>query len=162
VKILNKKRHKMSSESLSSAIADMHAELDEITDDYAEQYRKRIDELLNNPESRDLNSWKAWKVDERLFEMTTTAIEKATNGVRDDIWLFAMGGLRAACVKQAFTEIIAPRILSAVSSGRKSIAKQAAKMDRAELRQHAKIGTPKSEFNAAKDRRKNAKAAKGE
>lgn len=151
----------MSSDALSSAIAEMHAEIDEITEDYAEQYRKRIAELLDNPKARDLKAWAAWKVDMRLFDMTTATIEKASKGVHDDLWLFAMGGIRAACVKQAFMEIIAPKLISAIGAGRASIAKEAAKMDRSELKAHAKIGTPKSAFASAKERRKNAKAAQG-
>lgn len=149
----------MPSNDLSSAIADMHAELDEITEDHAGEYGKRIDELLSKPGSRDLKAWAAWNVDSGLFQMTQDSIENASGGIRDDKWFFSMGGLRAACVKQSMVEIMALKYISAIENGREKINKAASKMDRAELKEHARIGTPKSEFTAAKERRKNAKAA---
>jgi hypothetical protein len=151
----------MPNEALSAAIADLHAEIDEVTEDTAPKYGSRIAELLAKPKERDLAAWKAWGVDARLFEMTPASIEKASNGERDDLWFFAMGGLRAACIKQAFVELVAPGLLKAAESGREAVNREASKMDRVELSEHAKIGTPKSEFAAAKERLKNAKAAKG-
>jgi hypothetical protein len=141
-------------EKLSDAIAETWADIDDLIEAKSAEMRSRISALLEKPSTRDLAAWKAWEIPESLWSVTIDAIEAAATG-HDDVWRQSIAGLRAACNKQAFVEIVAMPMIKLYSQRREEISGIARSIDTDVLTSHAKIGTPSAAFSAAKNRRKN-------
>jgi len=142
-------------DQLNNAIAELFADIDDAVEANQSRIKTRIVELLNKPNERLIPLWMELGVDKQLYRNTPATIEKANGNQHDDYWLFAISGLIAACKIQTFAEILARKLMSVFEEKKAEIEKNAKYIDSALLREHAKKGTPRSAFDAAKERYKN-------
>ena len=142
-------------DQLDRVIAELFSRIDYTVEINQVEIKNRIVELLNKPDKRSVPLWVNVGVDKQLLRNTPSTIEKANNNRHDDYWLFAISGLIAACKIQTFAEILARKLMSVFAEKKAEIEKNAKYIDSALLREHAKKGTPRSAFDAAKERYKN-------
>lgn len=142
-------------ESLTKAITETAADVDGVAEDFEEKYRARIVELLNNKNERNLLMWRNIGVEPYLLSATIQDIDRQNGGQRDDAWRFAVGGLMAAAIYQARIEGPDRKILSVSDAGHRRVLSESKTMTRSQRKAYARTGPKKSEFQAAKDRRKN-------
>ena len=152
----------MSSDKLTSAITDGHAEVDGTVEDSFTAFRARYKELLLNLNARNLVMWKQNGVDAYLFEATPQSLAKKNAGMIGAPLQMEMAGLFAACKFQAMSEIVIRDIAKAAFRAVQEKHSAAKGLTRVQLVQYAKATRKKLEFEEARARRTNGKANAGQ
>jgi hypothetical protein len=137
-------------EALLDAEADKQAEIDELTEDRAEDFRNRYMELLWNVDARDQALWAEFIEDTTITLEDYEAVDVPD---RDPSWGVGLAALFAAARQQAWLEVYGVDLIEIAEREGRKIEKTVNRMTREQLKQAATQGVGKKRFEDARARR---------
>lgn len=137
-------------ETLLDAEADKQAEIDELTEDRAEEFRNRYMELLWNVDARDQVLWSRFIED---TEVTLADYEAVDVQDRDPSWGTGLAALWAAARQQAWLEVYGVDLIEIAEREGRKIESTVNRMTKEQLHQAATQGVGKKRFQDARSRR---------
>jgi hypothetical protein len=148
----------MSPNSLAKSHAAGHASVEELVEDLRESFKKRFDELMSKPSERIPELWKRAEADLYMTYVDYQAVPVASRGTE---WLSMFTSMVAAAQWQAWLETFGDEMLRKTEKYGMKTQELAKDMSLPELKEVAKVGFTREDFDGAKTERKQRTVTNG-
>jgi len=148
----NEETEKKEKPTIADVVADAAADIDQLSDEKSELVYKRMKQLLQETDERDVFIWNLLDADPNITVQGYLSIPIQS---RDDFWESAMRSCVAACLFQCWVEIFGIDMLELSEKSGREILKSASNMEKAKLIEAAKIGVSKQKFDDARKAKSN-------
>jgi len=145
---------------LLDKLADQKADVDLLAESKREAHAARVQELLFDPDERDVELWTAWFLEDDLdpefwIEIDAEELNAIPMTERDQDWTKAAVSIYALARKQATLELLAPEIIDMARTHAAEQQALASRLGAKGLERAAEIGIGKAKIEAKKEGKKN-------